>query len=153
MANERVSELDEQLNPVDTDIVEVSNYTGVADPETGSLYQSLFLSLLNLYTYIKNKLKADGSIHKITTYTFTAADYWTFEPTQYEMVLYINARFTTATTIKVGTLTDPEAYIAETSNTSSSVGIYCDSANVSDRSINIALNGSGIVTVISIKNV
>lgn len=107
----------------------------------------------NFFIQIKKYLLGTGNANKITSYTFTASDYWTFEPDQYEMVLYINARFTTATSIKVGTLIDPEAYISETTNTSNNVGIYCDSPNVSDRSINIALNGSGLVTIISIKNV
>ena len=103
--------------------------------------------------WIEPLMQADGLLFTKTEYTFTEADYWTFEPDQYELVIFVNARFTTATTIKIGTLTEPEAYIAETSNTSSNIGLYCDSSNVSDRRINIALNGSGTVTIISIKNV
>jgi len=87
MANERLSELTEQTNPVDTDLVEVSNYTGVADPETGSLYQSLRLTLLTLYTYILNKLKALGAANTITSHTFDHLDItYEYTASQYEFV-------------------------------------------------------------------
>ena len=153
MADEMLSEKTEQTNPVFTDNIYLINYTGVADPETGSLWQTLRLGLTALYNLFFNTARNAGIVNKITTYTFAAADYYTHEPAQYEMILFINARFTTATTIKVGTLTDPEAYISETTNTSTNPNVYCDSANVSDRSINIALNGSGTITIISILNV
>lgn len=147
MATEQlVRTLTEQSNPIDTDIVEVTHYTG-------SVYQSLKLTLLNLYTYFKNKIIASGNALKIRTYTFTEADYYTYEPAQYEMVLFVNVRFGTATTIKVGSDGNLEAYISETTNTSTNPNIYCDSSNATDRNINISLNGSGIVTVISILNV
>lgn len=153
MADELLSELDEQLNPKDNDFVGESNYTGVADPVTGSLYQSLKIKLITIFTFFKNKLLASGNCLTITTLTFTAADYMTYEPIQYEMVLFVNARFGTATTIKIGTLNDPEAYQIATTNPSCNPNIYANSSNVSDRSINIALNGTGTITIISIKNV
>ena len=103
------------------------------------------------YSTVFDDIGAKGN--KITTYTFTAADYWTYEPAQYEMVLFVNVRFGTATTIKVGSDGNLEAYISETTNTSTNPNIYCDSSNATDRNINISLNGSGIVTVISILNV
>lgn len=48
----RVSQLDELLNPAAVDLVEISHYTGVADPDTGSLYESYFMTLETLYNSI-----------------------------------------------------------------------------------------------------
>ena len=48
----RISQLDELLNPAAVDLVEISHYTGVADPDTGSLYESYFMTLETLYNSI-----------------------------------------------------------------------------------------------------
>jgi len=121
--------------------------------EASVSFLAWIVSSLIASSSFKSGLQDLGVMNKITTYTFTEADYLTFEPSQYEMVVFVNARFGTATSIKIGTLRDQEAYQPETSNPSCNVNIYSNSSNVSDRSINIALNGTGTITIISIKNV
>ena len=160
MANERLSELTEQTNPVDTDLVEVSNYTGVADPETGSLYQSLRLTLLNLYTYILNKLKAVGSANTITSHAFLAEDNtYEYTATRYEFVETIIlkglASGETATidyyTLNLATGNyDANSITVEDSNIIN-INNYFDSSVTFERNISISPSANCTIIIKSVK--
>ena len=142
--------MSELFNQTPKTTADVNKRLAFGEPSQTGAFNIL---ISNFLTQIKNYLLGTGNALKITTYTFTAADYWTYEPAQYEMVLFVNVRFGTATTIKVGNDGNLEAYISETTNTSTNPNVYCDSSNATDRNINISLNGSGVATVISILNV
>ena len=166
MANVKLHELtNEQLNPVDGDLMEVSHETSTGSGVWGSFFMKLLtiktwvlsalddITLLNKLTDTSGVLTYNGTVingFKKTTYVFTVADIWEYEPVQFEFVQAIFFKPTLATTIEVGTLTEAGYYVAETSETSHPINRFCDEANQSDRSMNVIVNGSGSVTIISI---
>ena len=166
MANVKLHELtNEQLNPVDGDLMEVSHETSTGSGVWGSFFMKLLtiktwvlsalddITLLNKLTDTSGVLTYNGTAInglKRTTYVFTAADYWDYEPVKNEFVWSIFFEPTLATTIKIGTVTDAEYYQAETTEESFVLNRYCNEAAQGDRTMNIALNGTGSVTIISI---
>ena len=88
MADEMLSEvITEQTNPVGTDRIYLINYTGVADPDTGSLWQSLYITLTGIYNYILSLGKSTGNFQTITSHTFNIIDVsYDYTAARYEMI-------------------------------------------------------------------
>lgn len=152
MADEMISELTEQTNPQDNDFLAESNYTGTADPVTGSLYQSLKIKLITIYTYFKNKLLADGSCNKITTHTFTEAGYFDYAADRYEYIsVIINSRKNLSNDeIKVGSVSADDDIMPLTTEKVIPVSLYYDSSIASHRVIRITTTGASTIKIISI---
>jgi hypothetical protein len=87
---------------------------------------------------------------KKTTYVFTAADVWDYEPAKNEFVQAIFFKPTLATKIKIGSVSDDEYYQPETSEESIPMNRYCNESSQGDRTMNITLNGTGTVVILSI---
>lgn len=152
-AEQLVRTLTEQSNPIDTDIVEVTHYTG-------SVYQSLKLTLLNLYTYILNKLKSTGNANTITSHSFSLVDVtYEYTASQYEYVESIIlkgiAAGETATvdyyTLNLVTgLYEANSIVMEDSNVLN-INNYFDSSLIFERVIAISPSADCTIIIKSVK--
>lgn len=141
---QKASEIpDEMLNPSDLDRIAM-----IHDEGDGS-FKDYLIKPSTIRAYVLGTGSNTNTL-KSTLLTFTEADYIEYEPVRWEKVQEIVFKPTTATTIKVGTSTDPEFYIAATSDKLIPFNILMDNATALNRQLNIALNGSGTVIITSI---